>query len=1106
MNTAADCIVMSFPYSTFWSDIYHESIVQHDHRLRSICSQTPWVSFDEIIDADWIAAKNDDRIASNPIAIYLNKFAPKSQKFKRMNKDVIYQRQISVSEYDRNQRNRYISGLRACSRTTVDPRNRWFKLYERNPRFTSTISALSTQLHSTIQAQSQITQSVPTETNAKRSITPMEKYSKCYKVRIFHRQASNWKMEGASFPSIWKEQDQFALVDDVSGVALRHITLLCRDVICECNKCTVGCPSGESGTPGRCDVCQLEYQEYIMRHVQPSMVFCGSFAEGCMLPTFFVCNEFGIAIKKSSDIDKMIDSRGRVGFNVEIDSNIFATIETGNCEPGYFRLRVVSDGQIFRLSENIEFIGNTVQDRINVRIIEKSYYKKSFTRGPATTNIAFKEPNRDKVYYYSCSSWPQIAQPWIDRERPSKWPPKEIIREIVSKGCRIVHKPHPSSKDPDAEFRFSFSVAELFLFDALSVDQKKCFIAFKALVKCGICRSKIITKNKIDLCTYHLKTIFLWTCETIPVEQWQTTTGWARCLLYMIDQLYACLKSRILPGYFIPESNLLDSIELPQILLNEMRKLRMDPMTSAATFLDSTRCLRHSRFKILDHIQDFYGFDLIEEIVLGRQFIFLQKMTIEMDSTRGVALWKKEAVLKIFATWCHQNSHEIHLTPWQCLAREMTLFDVVYLDILHGFDVPTNVLLEYVDREWSADVVCKLAICYSMKALKREDRKNQVEYSLHFKTLLMVHRTISYKFPTLESIITSVSILMRCDEYEMAAKVLESAIPDCLSERICIRWKKLYADLLSHKLNNEIQEMSDILKYVGWQIRFCQAISTLICFSLSVCYKYSGDEEKRGAVLDLIAPMEFSCLNNQKDHFCFMHFEYVYFMLEVFDNSEKWKTLAYNNYRQFMSMKIKLIKEEAKERKDALKRIICDHQSDRYVSLKAYSSMWSCNVEMITVLKNLDDYLRMFNERAIDVLNEFELKLTYSMTTTVDRICFSQVLILERKLEQAISILKAVVEQEGDFSISMVIWPKELYRSGLIDDNLRNELMKSSDDYIVFPTNLYARYLLTIAYNLLGQEENRSNNLAELVVLRERYSQVQEFAPMLKIMSAVAIS
>ena len=192
------------------------------------------------------------------------------------------------------------------------------------------------------------------------------------------------------------------------------------------------------------------------------------------------------------------------------------------------------------------------------------------------------------------------------------------------------------------------------------------------------------------------------------------------------DRPTVCLlESRTLPGYFIEECNLMDSIELQQALFNEIRKLRRNPITSAATFLDSTRCFRHSHFKISDHIQDFCGFDLIEKIILRKQLIFLQKMTIEMNSIMGVTLWKKEAVLRIFAKWCHQNSHEIHLAPWQCLTTKMILFDVVHMDIVHEFEVPDNISLGFVDREWSAEVVCKLACCYSMTHRKRGRSQEQ---------------------------------------------------------------------------------------------------------------------------------------------------------------------------------------------------------------------------------------------------------------------------------------------------------------------------------------------------------------------------------------------
>ena len=527
-------------------------------------------------------------------------------------------------------------------------------------------------------------------------------------------------------------------------------------------------------------------------------------------------------------------------------------------------------------------------------------------------------------------------------------------------GCRIVHTSHPSSKDPDAEFRFSFSVAEFILFHALSADQKKCFIAFKALVKYRIYRSEIITKNEIDLNTYHLKTIFLWTCETIPADQWKTTNGWARCLLYMIDQLYSCLKSRKLPGYFIPESNLVDSIELPKAFFSEIRKLRRNPITSAATFLDSTRCFRHLHFKISDHIQDLCGFDSIEESILRKQLIFLQRMTIEMDSTRYVTLWKKEAVLRIFAIWCLQNSHEIHLAPWQCLTREMTLFDVVNLDILHnGFHVPNNVLLEYVDREWSAEVVCKLASCYSMKVQKREDRKHTVKYLFHRKSALLIHWAIKYKHPTSESIITSVSILIRCEVYKMAANVLIEFYPNSPFKAMSFYCKELYADIVSHTLRKGIQEMSDIQLLGDRNISMVMSIPSLVLFSLCVCFKYCFG----GTIREQLRESMLVCLDDLGNYdVCNWQIDYL-LMLETIDDSEKWKSLHYKIYNKFVSSKLIMIEQESEARKDAFERlIVSDNLPNICFSLMATKILCSCNMHTMKSFKLFSEHSGISDE------------------------------------------------------------------------------------------------------------------------------------------------
>ena len=154
---------MSFSYSAFWSDIYFESIIEHDPRLRSIYGEI-LNDFDPIIDADWAAAKNDVRSASHPIAIYLNKLAPKSQRFNKMNENVIYKRHhparvplaadTGVFRSDGTKRIRYVRGFDAWDMIKINPRNRWFKIYEvlgSRPRYLH----YQAQLDRAIQAQSQ---------------------------------------------------------------------------------------------------------------------------------------------------------------------------------------------------------------------------------------------------------------------------------------------------------------------------------------------------------------------------------------------------------------------------------------------------------------------------------------------------------------------------------------------------------------------------------------------------------------------------------------------------------------------------------------------------------------------------------------------------------------------------------------------------------------------------------------------------------------------------------------------------------------------------------------------------------------------------------------
>ena len=157
----------------------------------------------------------------------------------------------------------------------------------------------------------------------------------------------------------------------------------------------------------------------------------------------------------------------------------------------------------------------------------------------------------DFVCAFKCPTWPSSAHEWTTRYRKSNWPTSEMISKIVRDGCHVVCASHDETTDTDLEFRFSFSMAEVFLAENLLPQQRTCYCSFKAVVKKELNVLRNETKLEIRLKSYHLKTIFLWACETIPAQEWMNTLQWPTCFLFLLDQLIFCLQSRTLPGYFV---------------------------------------------------------------------------------------------------------------------------------------------------------------------------------------------------------------------------------------------------------------------------------------------------------------------------------------------------------------------------------------------------------------------------------------------------------------------------------------------------------------------------------------------------------------------------
>ena len=552
---------------------YYESVVEQALRLRMLHNLQPLLyDCEEIIKLDRIVSKGNNLLSSHQMAIYLNKLAPKSTLRVPVNKDLISrQRSLLMA----NNAYKYftmpaINSVKSFNemvleqtRTTldgmnIDLRKRWTKLYDRNPLFKLHIQeTLSAEIsNKSIQLRNVLSSKEPARCwNAE---CFRRKRERVHRILIYHRCEMELQNAEQCFPLIWNKPGSTSeVIDEVSGEALCHITLLCRDVICETNKCTTGCPTAKFS----CDACKMKGINNSSEHQ-----ICGSYAEDCMLPVIYVKNCPNDAIKKWGDVDYMFHIGLYAGFE-ETESDIFATIEMDKSPPGYLQLRRIATGKLFRWPE----ITNLIPQ------FRPSTYMKHFLNsphGPATEiRHTFASMNSlDAVHYISCSSWPSIAKPWIDRKRDCNWPSTETIQTIVSKGCRIVNKPHVLSKKRHTEFRFSFSEAEHILFGTLTSDQKKCFIAFKALLKYNIYKLENV-EGEIKLNTYCLKTIFLWVCETFPAYIWQHRNGWSKCLLYLIDVLYICLKIRNIPGYFIPEINLIDSMKLSRVLLDEIEKI-----------------------------------------------------------------------------------------------------------------------------------------------------------------------------------------------------------------------------------------------------------------------------------------------------------------------------------------------------------------------------------------------------------------------------------------------------------------------------------------------------------------------------------------------------
>src|SRR6218665_3416346 len=176
--------------------------------------------------------------------------------------------------------------------------------------------------------------------------------------------------------------------------------------------------------------------------------------------------------------------------------------------------------------------------------------QKRVVAGPAVKHIGV----HDVVASMWCPQWPKEAKNWPLRSRKYGWPATAIIHEVVDNGCHVVFAKHPACRNDIHQCRLSFSVAEVILLQSWTQIQQIVYHMLRFFVKRELIE-KDCPKDDEVLCTYHLKTLMLWSCEQMLPECWISTSVIEICC-NLLQTVVKWLIQKRCPNYFIPDANL----------------------------------------------------------------------------------------------------------------------------------------------------------------------------------------------------------------------------------------------------------------------------------------------------------------------------------------------------------------------------------------------------------------------------------------------------------------------------------------------------------------------------------------------------------------------
>ena len=435
-----------------------------------------------------------------------------------------------------------------------------------------------------------------------------------------------------------------------------------------------------------------------------------------------------------SDMDMMMILDGHVireGSEPTTDSH--GVIETDETRVGYVRVRLINPKQYLN---EVKKPGISCVYLSGAALVRKnSRCKKAPIHGPAFKRTirkviknkiqpTIKEFEVDAVVSVSCREWPKEADHWSARQRPSGWPSEDLIQRVIADGCHIVPTSHPKSRNPDVEWRYSFSVAERTLAKSLTDSQRQGYILLKTIVMHELSRPNV-------LCSYHLKTLLFWQCEKIQGSEWTTHTGLAASMLCALDELLLCVASQYLPHYFIPECNLFDHIH-PDFLQDVARILNHIRSKPLRCWLDFNKRYRFVVSGI--HVKNRINCQVETGNFAAASSDVINDVTLRHDNRR-TRYERQQRALWTFGKLCLKQKTYISnfnaLFVFKQLAgvtRCLTGGDFDALDLMTcaGIEIGTTDALEHIanlhpDCNQRSSVLSNLACLYHSKAFRKHD-------------------------------------------------------------------------------------------------------------------------------------------------------------------------------------------------------------------------------------------------------------------------------------------------------------------------------------------------------------------------------------------------